>query len=56
MNKCKFCGKPDDGVVCKACLSRGISKTGIGIKKVAKPILGVTVGAFSLFVASKLKD
>lgn len=56
MSKCKFCGKPDDGMICKACLSRGISKTGTGIKKIAKPISAAALGAFAVFARSKLKD
>lgn len=36
MSKCKLCGKEEDGVICKACLSEGASKVGRGVKKASK--------------------
>lgn len=36
MSKCFFCGKNDDGVICKHCLANGTSKIGSGAKKLVK--------------------
>ena len=57
MSKCKFCGKPDEGIICRACLTRGTSKVGDSIRKTVIPTISTAaIGlAYKLF-KSKSKD
>lgn len=57
MSKCKFCGKPDEGIICRACLTRGTSKMGNGIKKAIIPIISTAATGIAFkFSKSKSKD
>lgn len=57
MSKCKFCGKENDGFICKACLSEGASKVGRGVKKASKIVPYVAaLGIYALKGKFNFKD